>query len=87
MSASYLTTAQVAERLTISLDLVGDLIRRGAIHAIDVSPPGAKRATYRISAEALAEYERSRRSVPVPMPGREVRTRRPKKVAGVREYF
>ena len=83
----YHTPAEVAKRLRVSGDLVGDLIRRGAIPAIDVSPPGSKRPTYRISADALSAYERSRQAVP--MPNREVgaRARRRKKVMTTREYF
>lgn len=84
MPREYHSTAEVAARLRISGDLVGDLIRRGALQAIDVSPPGSKRATYRVSAAALAEYERSRRAVP--MPGRELRTRRRTKPT-CRQYF
>jgi excisionase family DNA binding protein len=81
----YLSTSQVAERLAVSLDLVGDLIRRGALEAIDVSPPGSKRATYRISAEAMAEYERNRRVVPLVV--QTPVTRRKRKLDGVRRYF
>jgi hypothetical protein len=88
MPPDYFTPAQVAERLHMSIDLVGDHIRAGSLAAIDVRRPGARRASYRVSAAALAEYERARQVRAVPMPGREVRARRRKKVAtGFREYF
>jgi hypothetical protein len=85
MPREWFTTAEAVERLHVSPDLLGDLIRGRALEAIDVSRPGSKRATWRISAAAMAAFEKSRKAVP--MPSRSVVTRRRKKLAGVREYF
>jgi hypothetical protein len=84
----YFTSAQACERLNVSPDLLGDLIRLGGLKAIDVRKPGARRASYRISAAAMAEFEKARAAKPVAMPGREARTRKRAKVAaGFRQYF
>jgi excisionase family DNA binding protein len=63
----YLTPAQVAEELNCSLDHVYDLIRAGVLSARDISRPGAKRRTYRISAVALEHLPL------VPVPGEDGR--------------
>ena len=83
MPDKYRTTAAAA-LMGMSQGHLLDLIHRGAIQATDISSPGSKRKTYRISAQAIADFERSRKAVA--MPAREVRTRR-KRLQSVRQYF
>jgi excisionase family DNA binding protein len=51
-----LTPAEVAERLRCSENHVYRLIAKGALHAVDVSLPGARRPKSRVSEADLAAY-------------------------------
>lgn len=53
-----LTMKQVAARLTVGLVTAYRRVYSGEIRWINVAPPGAKRASIRVSESALAEYER-----------------------------
>jgi hypothetical protein len=75
---SHLTTADVAERLAVDVECVLALIAAGTLTAIDVRRPGSKRPRWRITAEALADFETARTNRPTPPPAR--RQRRPQHV-------
>jgi hypothetical protein len=89
MPAKSHPVSAVAERYDVDDQTVRDWINAGDLAAVNVARAGARRKTWRVTDEAMAAFERSRRAVPVAMPGREVRTaaRRRKKLAGTREYF
>ena len=75
----------VAELYSVDDQTVRDWIKAGDLAAVNVGKAGAKRPSYRVTPEALEQFERSRRAVP--MPSREVRTRRKKQATGQRVYF
>ena len=78
----YLTPPAVARRLGVKPERVIRWIKRGELKAINVSD-GKQRPRYRISAEALAEFERRRAVVPPPEPAKRRRRRDTK----VTDYF
>lgn len=64
-----LTVAEVAERLGINTSKVGKFISDGSLRAIDVSyTPGKGKPRWRISIEALADFEAARSNTPAPAP-------------------
>jgi excisionase family DNA binding protein len=52
---------QVAAYLNVSTDHVIDLIRTGGLPAVNVGA-GSKRGCYRVTREAVAEFEKERKS-------------------------
>lgn len=58
----YFKPRQVAERIGTSPDRIIDLIHAGHMLGIDIRSPGARRATWRISSEALEDFIRRRSS-------------------------
>ncbi len=58
-TALTFTPPQVAKRWRCSPDRVRDLIRTGNLEAFNMAEPG-ERPQYRVSAEAVARFERSR---------------------------
>lgn len=52
------TVRQVAAKWAVSPETVRGWIHSGKLRAVSTSGIGAKRPTYRISADALAEFER-----------------------------
>ena len=54
------TIAQVARYLRISTDAVKSLIARGELKAMDLTQPWASQKTYRITPQALAEFEKAK---------------------------
>jgi hypothetical protein len=83
MSASpYLTPPAVARRYVIDVHRVLGWIKSGQLQAVNVGD-GAQRPRYRISEEALAEFEESRAAGPEP---RITRIRR-RKNPHVEEFF
>ena len=77
-----LTPPQVAKQLGVSPDKVLDWIRKGELSATNVAA-GSGRPRYRISAEDLAKFQRTRQNVkPPPRP-----PRRPRKDPNVIEFF
>lgn len=77
MSTPLYTTARAAEYLATTPDRVIDLIHAGLIVAIDIRSPGARRATWRISQEAIDDFLRRRSSQPQQPQQRPRRQRRP----------
>lgn len=66
------TTVQVAEYLCTSIDRVLDAIHNGDLIAVDIRTRGAKRATWRISQEALDTYLAARSTqAPAAKPARQ----------------
>jgi len=85
VASAYLSPRAVADRLGLAKpDSILAAIHAGELDAVDVSRPGAKRATWRIAQSALDKFLESRRAVPTPKFNR--RTRR-KPLTDVVEYF
>ncbi len=61
--------SELAARWRCSLDSVYSMIRAGSLRAFVVSKPAAKRKSYRVPADAVAEHE-SRRSTSTRPPTR-----------------
>jgi hypothetical protein len=64
---------EVAARLAVKTDVILGFIRAGVLRALDVSPAGSRRRTWRILPGDLASFEASRMAQP-PRPA--VRRRR-----------
>ena len=80
---AMLTPPKLAKRLGVSSDKVRDWIRSGQLAATDVAKPTSTRARYKISEEAVREFEKKRQpEKPPPSP-----RRRRKKDPGVTEFF
>jgi excisionase family DNA binding protein len=79
----YFTPRQLAELLQTSADRVVDMIHAGAIVAVNIGAPGCRRATWRISDEAIEQFlaARSLRPVAAKQP------RRRRKTAHVSNYY
>ncbi len=78
-----LSPAQVARRLGVGIHKVLAWIARGELAAVNVANRLGIRPRWRISAEALADFERRRSAVP-PTPAPKPRR---KAAAPAREYF
>lgn len=59
-----LTVSKVAKELNTRRDGVLAFMRTGELLGYDVSLPGAKRKSYRITREALEDFKRRRRTGP-----------------------
>jgi hypothetical protein len=79
-----LTVPQIAERLAVDRDCVTAWIKSKQLAAIDVSRNRSKLPRWRITPEALAEFEASRSSV---KPKPERKRPRAKRPEGFVEYF
>lgn len=79
-STLYLTPPELASRLRVKAAKVINWIRSGELRAIDLATRGSRRPRYRISPEAVAEFERRRSAAPLPRP---IRRRRP---AGIKSF-
>lgn len=64
-TAHGLTTKEVAQRFRVSQLKVRGWIRAGKLKAIDTAEPGRK-PRFVVLPEALAEFERSRSTAPLP---------------------
>lgn len=53
-ASGYLTTGEAATRIGVTSQYVRDLIRAGALEAIDISTGG--RAVYRVAEASLAKF-------------------------------
>ena len=73
-ASRYLTPPQYAARLGVHPDKVVAFIRSGQLAAVDLATPGSTRPRYRISPQAIEEFERRRSAAPLPKP---IRRRRP----------
>ena len=60
-----LTPPQVAKRLGVSPDAVRGWIRSGELKATNTADPKKKRPRYRVTPDAVAEFERKRNVVPI----------------------
>lgn len=81
---SDLTVSQVAKELHIRRDAVIAFLRSGDLVGYDVTAPGARRKSYRITREALDAFKVGRSAkAPVQQP-KPYRHRQP---AAVREFF
>jgi hypothetical protein len=72
--ASYLTPPELAQRYRCKASKIVGWIRSGELRALDLATRGSRRPRYRISPEAIAEFERRRSAAPLPRP---IRHRRP----------
>lgn len=61
-----LTVAEVAARRRVNRKRVLEWIAAGDLEAVDVTGTGGKRATWRISEDALAAFDEKRRYRPAP---------------------
>ena len=69
MATAYLTTSRIAEKLGVNPSKVLGFINSGELRAIDVSHnKGVGRPRWRITPEALSEFELSRSSQPAVKP-------------------
>ena len=70
----WLTTQEVADRYRCGVEKILQWIAHGDLTAVNVAARGGGKPRWRISAEALAEFERRRSTVPpLPMPTRRTR--------------
>lgn len=65
---AYFTPAQLAERLQTTAETVIGHIRAGRLGAFSLSPPGCKRPRYRITPDAVTEFEESQQVRPPAKP-------------------
>ena len=70
----YLTPPELAARYGCNASKVRGWIRDGELAAIDLATRGSSKPRYKISPEAIAEFERRRSATPRPRP---IRRRRP----------
>jgi hypothetical protein len=75
---------ELADRWRCSLDAVYGLIHAGQLRAFQISPPGAKRPSYRIPADAVVQYESRQVSETPAKPKRRRKKSRPE---GWVQYF
>lgn len=66
----YYTVQQFADAFRISDDQVLNLIGRGGLRAVNLAVDLRKRPLWRIPAEELERFVRSRQSLPTPKKGR-----------------
>lgn len=79
-----LTISEVAKELRIRRERAIRLLKSGALQGYDVTPPGARRKSYRITREALDAFKAGRSAQQTPPAKR--RTRRAPHANFV-EYF
>lgn len=70
---SALNRQQAADRLGISPEQVTKLIETGALRGFDARSPGAKRASYRVTEDAIGEFIKGREVKRPPRPQRRKR--------------
>jgi transposase len=73
---------EIRERYAVGEHTVLDWIRQGVMRAIDVSRKAGGRPKWRVTQEAMDEFEQSR--TPTPLPPKAKRRKRP---AGVIEFY
>ena len=81
---SDFNVSEAAAELRIRRESVVALILSGALQGYDVTPPGAKRKSYRITREALDEFKSSRSAKQVKTSRRKFVAKQP---ADFVEYF
>ncbi len=85
MSSKALTPAQLAEKWQVKTDTVQSLIHSGQLRAFNVGTLGAKKPRWRISPDAIVEFENLRRAGPRPTTQR--KPRRQSQPSDFVEYF
>ncbi len=78
----YLTPPQVAERFGIDPEKVRAFIDSGELRAINVAAKRCSRPRWRISPDALADFEASRSATPPPTV-----TRRRRRDPSIKQFF
>lgn len=73
IGSADLTISDVAEELRIRREHVVALLRSGSLAGYDVTPPGAKRKSYRITRTALDDFKVSRSAKQTAEPKRRYR--------------
>jgi excisionase family DNA binding protein len=81
---SDFTISEAAEELRIRREHVLALLKSGALQGYDVTPPGAKRKSYRITRQALDDFKAGRSAQQHKATRRSVK---PKRDASYVEYF
>lgn len=84
MTNPSLSPAAFGRRYGINASKVGQLIKAGELKAVNVALKRSGRPRWRITPEALADFERSRSAVPAAPAPRPTRRR---KAAAVIEFF
>ena len=77
-----LTIEELAKRWNVSANHVRRMIKSGAISAVQISLPTARRKTWRFRLNDVIAWEESRLEHPKPAPARRRRAS-----AGIKEYF
>jgi hypothetical protein len=78
MSERALTVREVADRFVVDPHAVLGWIKNGELRAVNCGrKPGAKKPRWRITPEALAEFERVRQAIPSQVTTRIRRRRQP----------
>jgi hypothetical protein len=76
----FITPPELAARYGVKPAKIISAIRRGELRALDLAERGSSRPRFRISPEAIADFERRRSAAPLPRP---IRRRRP---AAIKEF-
>ena len=84
-TATVLLPRELAERWRMDLDSVYTLIKSRKLAAFDVSAPGSRRPSYRISAAEVERFEAGRPASP-PGPPRRKRSRPERRPDGWIEF-
>lgn len=75
-----LSPPKIAKRFGVKADTVRSWIHSGELRAINVAPSGSTKPSFRVSDEAIAEFQLKRGTQP-PAP-----TRRRRKPSAVKQY-
>lgn len=84
LKLSDFTISDAAEELRIRREHVLALLTSGALQGYDVTPPGAKRKSYRITRQALDDFKAGRSAKQFKAARRSAK---PKRDASYVEYF
>lgn len=84
MNKPDLTISDVASELRIRRESAVTLILSGALQGYDVTPPGAKRKTFRVTRQALDDFKSGRSAKQTKSPRRKFVAKQP---ADFVEYF
>jgi hypothetical protein len=85
VSPEFVTPPELAKVYRVKPESILAAIRRGELKAIDMARPGSRRPRFRISRQAIADFEQLRSTG-----GRaahSTRAARKKAPAGMREYY
>lgn len=82
MLTTYRTPRELAELWQCSVEHVLDLIRSGRLRGFSLSKPGSKRPRWRVSTDAITEYESQHCAQVAVKP-----SRRQRRTKGVIEFY